>query len=141
LISADVTVLELSSAMIRVFEGSRLTAYTDSNAKWTIGFGHTGAVGGVDIHEGMVINQETADALLAQDQAPLFAMVKDRPLLEAAALVSFGYNCGIGALAKVLQGHAMLDQYVRDHHGHVLPGLVARRALEELLILVSQQRK
>ena len=133
------TVQEIASALITVFEGCRLTAYQDSGGVWTIGHGHTGRVGGVLITKGLTISQAQADALLVQDQAPLFALVKDMPALEAAALVSFGYNCGVGNLQKVLAGHAFVTQFTKDSHGNVLPGLVARRALEDVLIATAQQ--
>lgn len=135
----DVTVAELSSSLIRVFEGCRLTAYQDTGGVWTIGFGHTGKVGGAAIFSGMTITQEQADQFLQEDLADLFSLVKDLPLIEAAALVSFGYNCGKGALERVMAGHSLLTDFVHDRHQRVLPALVARRTLEQNLILASQQ--
>lgn len=126
---------QLSAALIAVFEGCKLTAYKDSGGVWTVGIGHTGP----DVHEGMTITREQADELLAKDQAHLFKMVEDKPLLEAAALVSFGYNCGSGTLAKVLAGTSLLMDFVKDRKGNILPGLVSRRTLEDALILTSWQ--
>lgn len=138
-VTANVTLPELASALISVFEGCKLTAYQDTGKIWTIGRGHTGMVDGVPIAAGMTITQQKADELFAQDQAPLFKQVAGRPLLEAAALVSFGYNCGAGALQRVMAGLSVLTQFTHNAKGGVDPGLVSRRALEENLILVSQQ--
>lgn len=130
-----VTVPELSGALIAVFEGCKLSAYMDTGGMWTVGYGHTGS----DVDHTTTITQQQAEDFLAQDQAHLFAMVSGKPLLEAAALVSFGYNCGAGALERVMNGQALPGDFVHDHRGNTLPGLVARRKLEETLMLVSQQ--
>lgn len=123
----------LAGSLIRVFEGVRLTAYQDSGGVWTIGFGHTSPAGG-DTLEGLAITMEQAEGLLQKDAAPLFALVDKEPLVAAAAYISFGYNCGRGALEAVLEGKAKLSNFIHDRHGNVLLGLVARRALEQALI-------
>jgi lysozyme len=131
-----VTVAELAAALIAVFEGCRLKAYQDSGGVWTIGIGHTGA----DVTPGLIISQAEAQALFEKDQAPLLSKVgAAKGIADAAALVSFGFNCGIGSLERVMAGQATLDQFVHDGHGNVLPGLVARRHLEETLMLLGQQ--
>ena len=122
-------VVQFASALVEVFEGCHLHAYPDSGGIWTIGIGHTHGV-----HEGQTITREQADQYFAQDQAPLLATVTGRPLLEAAALVSFGFNCGLGTLREYLAGQTKLEDHVHDRRGHVLPGLVARRRLESMLI-------
>ncbi len=124
---------QLASALIEVFEGCRLKAYCDPGGVWTIGIGHT-----KDAHEGMVITRDQADLFFAEDQASLLAAVKERPLLEAAALASFGFNCGEGALREYLAGKIRLEDRVHDREGNVLPGLVMRRRLESMLIEVSK---
>jgi lysozyme len=138
--TGEVTLPELAAALIAVFEGCRLTAYRDSGGVLTIGIGHTRGV-----VEGQTISQGQAVQLFLEDQAPLLELVKGLPLLEAAALVSFGFNCGQGALQLVLAGHDVVSnpKHTTDRHGTVLSGLVARRRLEELLILISmsQERK
>lgn len=137
---SNVTVIELAAALIRVFEGLRLISYQDASPKknWTIGFGHTGPVNGAPLAADVVITQEQAEQLLYLDCAPLLNVIGERPLLEAAALLSFGYNCGIGALEKVVSGHAHPEDFT--HAGGVeLTGLVSRRKLETALMLVSQQ--
>ncbi len=132
----DVTLPELAAALISVFEGSRLHAYQDPSGVWTIGRGHTQGV-----TPGMVITPEQEAEFFAEDEAPLLALLDGIPLLEAAALASFGFNVGRGALEKVLAGGDLVSNPVHttDRHGVVLPGLVARRRLEELLMVVSQQ--
>ncbi len=134
-----VTISELSFALISVFEGCRLTAYKDSGGVWTIGIGHTSAFG--QVYEGMCISQQDAQLLFASDQAPLIKLVDGIPLLEAAALVSFGFNCGKHALELVLAGHDTIGnpKHTTDRHGTVLAGLVSRRRLEECLVALSQQ--
>jgi lysozyme len=134
--SASVTVSELATALIGAFEGCVLHAYRDSGGVWTIGWGHTGA----DVTPTLTWTQEQADAALERDQAPLFGAVAELPVLAQAALVSFGYNCGQGALDRVLAGHATMDQFCRDHAGHVLPSLARRRKLEETLWALATQK-
>ena len=126
-----ITLQQLAAALIAVFEGCRLTAYQDSGGVWTIGIGHTGA----DVKPGLQITPEQCGQFFEQDQAHLLQMVAGKPLIAAAALVSFGFNCGAGSLAKVLAGTDTIDnpKYTHDMKGHVLPGLVARRRLELLL--------
>jgi lysozyme len=86
--------------IIRRFEGLRLKAYRDPAGILTIGWGHTGP----DVTDGLVVTRRRADILLARDVAATAAGV-DRlvtvPLAahERAALVSFAYNVGLGALA------------------------------------------
>jgi len=123
-------VATLAAALIRVFEGVRLTAYQDSGGVWTIGFGHTGP----DVVSGQTITMETAALLLELDAAPLLALVKAEPMIAAAAYVSFGYNCGYHTLQLVLEGQAKLENFIHDRHGNLLPGLVRRRNLEAALI-------
>lgn len=127
------TVAELASALIAQFEGCRLAAYKDSGGVWTIGMGHTGP----EVCEGLTITQDQAAELFRKDQAPLLKMVEGKPLIEAAALVSFGFNCGAGALQKVMHGGSLLTDYNHDRRGTVLPGLVTRRRLEDMLILAG----
>ena len=125
------TVAELSSTLIAVFEGpERLVAFQDSGGVWTIGRGHTAGV-----TPGLTITHEQSVQLFAVDQAQLLALAAGHPLFAAAAYVSFGYNCGAGALAKVLNGVDTIDnpKHTTDRHGAVQPGLVSRRRLELLM--------
>lgn len=123
--------LDLASALITVFEGERLTAYQDSGGVWTIGIGHTGP----DVTPDLKITHELSMALFAKDQAQLLGLVAGMPLLKAAAMASFGHNCGKHALLKVIAGEDTMSNpiHTTDRHGTVQPGLVARRRLEILL--------
>ncbi len=128
------TLQELAFRLIRVFEGCKLKAYPDSGGIWTIALGHT-----KDVHEGDTCTLEQAEQWWTEDSSPLFKKVEGRPVLAAAAYVSFGYNCGVGALSRVLAGQSRLEDFVRDRKGNVLPGLVSRRALESALIEIGSQ--
>jgi len=130
--ASSVTLEQLASALIAVFEGERLKAYQDSGGVWTIGIGHTGP----DVVEGMVASPEQVAAWFKEDQAVLIWMVRGMTPAKGAAFVSFGFNCGRSALAKVLNGFDTISNPVHttDRHGNVLSGLVARRRLESLLI-------
>lgn len=135
---AEITTLALAAALIGVFEGEKLQAYQDTGGVWTIGIGHTKGV-----EPGMVITHEQSLEFFAQDAQPLLAMVASRPVLEAAALVSYGFNCGAGALYKIISGQDTLSnpKHTTDRKGNTLRGLVARRRLEETLILLSDDLK
>lgn len=135
----SITLAQLAGSLIASFEGCRLASYQDSGGVWTIGFGHTGTVHGIRLDVGVSITQAEANDLLAADMSFLFHQVSNRPILEAAALLSFGYNCGSGTLQRVLMGGAELTAFVHDAHGSMLPGLVARRNLEAALIATSKQ--
>lgn len=140
------TLVELAARLIRVFEGVRLTAYRDSGGVLTIGFGHTGP----DVLPGMTITFERAVELFRTDCAPLLLLCAPVPVLEGAALVSFGYNCGVGSLKRVLTAHDIEVEAggfktrdgkfygVRDRLGNVQPGLESRRLLEASLVLLSR---
>jgi lysozyme len=123
------TAIDLATRLIRVFEGIRLAAYQDSGGIWTIGFGHTKGV-----KSGDVCDLVQAQTWLTEDFQPLLKQVEGLKPLVAAAYLSFGYNCGAGALRRVLGGESKLEDFNHDRKGKVLAGLVARRALEAALI-------
>jgi lysozyme len=130
------TVAQLASALIAVFEGpEHLTAFRDSGGVLTIGRGHTGG-----LIEGQTITREQSAAFFARDSAPLFALVAGKPTIAAAAYISFGYNCGLGALHRVLLGEDTMGNplHTTDRHGIVQPGLVSRRVLEASLIAFAE---
>lgn len=138
----DVTLPELAGALIAVFEGTGpvnaqglYLPYRDGGGVWTIGRGHTAGVNSAT----PPATQAQVDAWFAADQAPLLKLVANLPVLEAAALASFGFNCGPASLASVMAGHSVLTHYVHDAKQAIEPGLVARRNLESLLITLSQQ--
>jgi len=131
---SDVTIPALAACIIALAEGLRLHSYTDSGGVWTIGIGHTKGV-----VEGMTCTADQAYAWFEEDFATLLSMIDGKPLLEAVALASFGFNCGRGALNKVLSGADSISNPVHttDARGVVLGGLVNRRRLEQMLILLS----
>lgn len=139
---ANRTISAAGIALIKRFEGCRLTAYKCAAGVWTIGYGHTSGV-----HSGQVITQAQADAFLRQDlekferyvnstaYVPITAQLNDN---QFAALVSFAFNCGQGNLKRLCAGRntaqiaAAMPKYCTAA-GRKLPGLVQRRAAEEAL--------
>lgn len=139
---ANRTISAKGIALIKRFEGCRLTAYKCSAGVWTIGYGHTSGV-----HSGQAITQAQADALLRQDlekferyvnstaYVPITAQLNEN---QFAALVSFAFNCGQGNLKRLCAGRntvqiaAAMPQYCKAA-GRKLPGLVQRRAAEVAL--------
>jgi lysozyme len=134
--------------LIEMFEGCSLVAYWDSIGDvWTIGWGHTGG----DVHRGLRITQTQADMLLSQDLGAFTMSVNDMLGMapttdnQFAALVSFAYNCGSGALhgSTLLRKHLAGDyggaaaEFPRWDHGggRVIPGLLRRRNAEAKLYL------
>lgn len=87
--------------LIKQYEGLRLKAYQDAGGVWTIGYGHTAGV-----QPGDVITKEEADALFWADVEKFVRGVnrlKQGTRLtqnQFDALVSFAYNCGLGALER-----------------------------------------
>lgn len=130
-------------ALIKEFEGCKLTAYQDSVGVWTIGYGHTKTA-----QEGMVITQEQADELLAQDvhEHALGVYKALKVSIEQHrfdALVSLAFNVGVNAvrnstlLEMINHGAeksaaAQFDRWNKAG-GKVLAGLVRRRAAERKL--------
>ena len=130
-------------AVLKDFEGVRLTAYPDPGTggdPWTIGVGHTGP----EVREGMTITASKADELLHKDLARFEAAVNrlapKTNQAEFDALVSFAFNVGEGNLASstLLRKHNAGDydgaaaQFAvwNKAAGKVLPGLIKRRAAE-----------
>lgn len=127
-------------AAIKRFESLRLRAYKDSVGVPTIGYGHTRGVS-----MGQTITEAQADNFLREDlqdaEAAVERLVKV-PLTDGqfAALVSFTFNVGGGALAKstLLKKLNARDYNAVPHElmkyklagGRVLPGLANRRAAE-----------
>jgi lysozyme len=138
--------------LIRQFEGFRGAAYRDPVGVWTIGYGHTSMAGAPEVTPGLTISESEGAAILARDvdqfakgvRALLRVDVSDG---QFSALVSFAYNVGLGALKKssVLTAVNARDfaavprrlQLWVKAGGHVLPGLVKRRAAEAALFAAS----
>ena len=141
---------EKGIALIKQFEGCKLTAYQDSVGVWTIGYGWTQPVDGKPIRAGMTIKQETAERLL---KTGLVSYESDVSRLvkvgltqgQFDALVSFTYNLGARSLStstllrKLNAGDyaGAADEFLRwdKAGGKVLNGLTRRREAERALFL------
>ncbi|MDA4843602.1 lysozyme [Enterobacter hormaechei] len=137
-------------ALIKQFEGCKLTAYQDGVGVWTIGYGWTQPLDGKPIRAGMTIKQETAERLL---KTGLVSYESDVSRLvkvgltqgQFDALVSFTYNLGARSLStstllrKINAGDyaGAADEFLRWNKagGKVLKGLTRRREAERALFL------
>ena len=132
--------------LIKQFEGLSLVSYQDSVGVWTIGIGHVGP----DAYEGRHITQEQADDLLRHDLEHAETAIDSLVLVpltdnQFAALVSFTFNLGAGALRGSTLLRLLNDgdyneaasQLLHWNHagGHVLAGLTRRRQAERELFL------
>ncbi|MCK6950537.1 lysozyme [Enterobacter roggenkampii] len=137
-------------ALIKQFEGCKLTAYQDSVGIWTIGYGWTQPVDGKPIRAGMTIKQETAERLLKTGlvsyESDVSRLVKVGVTQgQFDALVSFTYNLGALSLStstllrKLNAGDyaGAADEFLRWNKagGKVLNGLTRRREAERALFL------
>lgn len=124
-------------SFIKAHEGLSLDAYPDGQG-WSIGYGHHGN----DVYYGLTITEALADQLLKSDLEKFENAVEgmlDLPATqeEFDALVSYAYNCGVGALrqsqllAYVNAGrHAdAVEEWTRGWDD-ALPGLQKRREKE-----------
>ncbi len=137
-------------ALIKHFEGCRLTAYKDVAGIWTIGWGHTGGVS-----EGMTWTQDQADAALLEDLSGFETAVQTGVADAAttpnqfAAMVALAFNIGSGAFASssVLREHRagqyenaanaflLWNKSTIDGVLQVVQGLTNRRTAERTLYL------
>jgi len=129
--------------LIKGFEGFRAIAYLCPANVWTIGYGHTG-----DVNQGDTMTRKRAEEVLARDLLRFESCVENAVTVplnenEFAALVSFAYNIGCGALKKstLLQklnsgdrdGAASEFKKWNRAGGKILNGLVRRREAESEL--------
>lgn len=141
---------EKGIALIKQFEGCKLTAYQDSVGVWTIGYGWTQPVDGKPIRSGMTIKQETAERLLKTGlvsyESDVSRLVKVGVTQgQFDALVSFTYNLGARSLStstllrKLNAGDyaGAADEFLRWNKagGKVINGLTRRREAERALFL------
>ncbi|WBU51667.1 lysozyme [Kosakonia pseudosacchari] len=137
-------------ALIKQFEGLRLTAYQDTIGKWTIGYGWTRPVDGKPIRAGMTIKEDTAERLLRTGlvgyESDVSKLVKVKLTQgQFDALVSFAYNLGplplsTSTLLKKLNAgdyRGAADEFPRWNKagGQMLAGLTRRREAERALFL------
>jgi lysozyme len=141
--------------LIKEFEGLRLKAYLCPARVWTIGYGHTTAAGPPIVQPGMTITKAQAEEILRSDlgkyEAGVLNLVKvSLTQSQFDALVSFAYNCGVGALARstllkrVNAGRfdavpAELMKWTKAG-GRELAGLVRRRRAEAALWRAVDER-
>jgi lysozyme len=129
--------------LIKQFEGCVLTAYKCPSGVWTIGYGHTDGV-----NQGQKITRKQAETFLKSDLKIYENAVTKyvtAPLNQNQfdALVSFCYNCGVGAFksstlrkklnARNYDGAAQEFARWNKSGGRVLNGLTRRRAAEKAL--------
>ncbi|HGN9433924.1 TPA: lysozyme [Enterobacter hormaechei] len=141
---------EKGIALIKEFEGCKLTAYQDSVGVWTIGYGWTQPVDGKPIRAGMMIKQEAAERLLkvglVSYESDVSRLVKvSLTQGQFDALVSFTYNLGARSLStstllrKLNAGDyaGAANEFLRWNKagGKVLNGLTRRREAERALFL------
>ena len=138
-------------ALVKEFEGLRLTAYQDSVGVWTIGYGTTAMAGvGIAPKAGMKITEADAEMYLRRGMEKFAAQI--RPLItrpisgnEFGAFLSLAYNIGPGAFKKSSAlrkfnagdkaGAADAILLWNKAGGKVLNGLVRRRKAERDLFL------
>jgi GH24 family phage-related lysozyme (muramidase) len=142
--------------IVREFEGCHLKAYLCPANVWTVGWGST-AIAGKVVREGQSITQAQADAQLDADLERFYdALARAIPAVagwppnRAAALVSWTYNVGVGAMQdstlrkRLLAGEdpakVAAEELPRWNKadGKELPGLTRRRAAELALFLGRQ---
>jgi GH24 family phage-related lysozyme (muramidase) len=148
---ADAIYLAPAEKLIKAWEGCRLIAYPDPGSggdPWTIGWGAT-SVNGAAVRQGDKISQALADELLrseihhvAAQLYKLIPVVKQYGANQQAALISWAYNCGLGAVAdstlrkRLLAGESgqvVIPQELPKWNkasGKVMEGLRRRRAAE-----------
>lgn len=138
-------VAALAATIIIPFEGTELDSYRDAVGKWTICHGHTLTAG-----PGQTATPEQCAALLHSDMGDALTAVDSQVTIDIhqktrAALVSFVFNVGGGALA----GSTLLRKLNRGDiegacnelprwvyaGGKRLRGLVRRRAAEREMCL------
>ena len=129
--------------LLKKFEGCELKSYRCSAGVLTIGYGHTKGV-----TEGMQIDQEEAESMLASEMVEYESNINDNVEVDLNqnqfdAMVCWVYNLGVGnlrssTLLKVLNNKEydeVPDQMKRWNKagGRVLAGLVRRRDAEAAL--------
>lgn len=156
--AADPAWLAPALRIIREFEGLRLEAYRDPVGLWTVGYGLTRLNGG-PVRQGDTITTVEAEGLLRRELLDLFGpgLFALLPMAsrwrpdQQAALISFAFNVGLGAvedstlrkrlIAGVDPATVIREELPRWNRGDndVLPGLVRRRAAEVALFTGGPQ--
>lgn len=149
------------AALIKFYEGLRLSPYNDSAGNATIGYGHlihSGPVNDFDRQAYAGFTKPNAETLFAQDTAYTVNWINDNTPHDVHltqgqfdALVSFAYNEGLGNLKKsTLWKDVCANNFLGAEAqfaawnlsgGKVTPGLVTRRAAEAALFAESAVKK
>lgn len=138
-------------ALVKEFEGLRLSAYRDSVGVWTIGYGTTAAAGvGIEPKAGMTITKDDAEMYLRRGLEKFALQIRGHitaPITpnEFGAFLSLAYNIGptafkkSSALRKFNQGDkagaANAILLWNKAGGKVLKGLQRRRDAERELFM------
>lgn len=137
-------------ALIKQYEGLKLTAYQDTGGIWTIGYGTT-VINGAPVYPGQTITEAQANEYLTThlttSVSPIINSKTKAPITQSMydALCCFTYNLGSGNFSKstllkelnsgkYLDAATMFSDWTKDN-GVVLPGLVRRRGSEKDLFL------
>jgi lysozyme len=143
-----------AARFVSKWEGFLPHAFLDTIANppvWTIGYGHTGDV---DPHD--FVTKDQARRILADDLRTASAAVDDYikvklTVRQRIALISFTFNCGVGALKestlrKKLNKHdyrAAADEFLKWNKagGVEVLGLTRRRRAERKMFLSKMPRR
>lgn len=135
-------------ALIKKYEGCKLTAYQDSVGVWTIGYGTTNAdkaITGLTIKKGVKITQAQADEFLNKSVNKKYSPKVSKYNAKYAwtqnefdALVSFAYN--IGSIDQLTANGTRTKKQIaakipayNKAGGKTLLGLTRRRKAEQKL--------
>lgn len=132
-------------ALIKTFEGLRLTSFLDVSGLWTIGYGHTHGV-----RPGMTITEETAEQMLREDVMEAEETLKAFDLPQGCfdALVSLVFNVGPRAVSKrstigrALAAHSYIDAWAGFALWVKTPGAehgLARRRSAEMALFAEDE--
>ena len=131
--------------LIETFEGCSLRPYLCPAGYWTIGYGHLCGRFQPEISKDFAEQLLAFDTHHAEDAVLRLTRPKNLTPGQFAALTSFTFNLGAGALQASTLRHCFMrgdisgaaGQFLLWTHGggRVLPGLVARRAAERALFL------
>ena len=135
--------------LVKKFEGLSLKAYPDpatGGEPITIGYGSTRYANGDKVKLGEIVTMQEAERLLVNDlerrcKAIIGWLPEQINQNQIDAVVSFAYNCGVGAFEKSTLRKMIWDKpndpAIREQFmkwvrggGKIMPGLVKRRKAE-----------